>query len=382
MATNPAPLTFFDTPERLSSAAVRQQYERAASHAAIRQVLHGVPLPAALLNRERQVVAVNDQFARDVGVAEGAALGRRLGELIGCVHAGDAPAGCGTAPSCVECGAAQAIYAAREQETRATGDCRILVTANAGGSLEFRVTVTPLPLGEDKFYLIVLRDTFNDNRRRALERLFFHDVLNAAGGLQGLLENWSDLSQEEAAELGPVVASSAATIVDEIQSYRDMVSAERGELTVQARAVDVPATCALLKEVFGRHAVAEGKTIECRVPAGTPTVCTDPVLLRRVLGNLLKNALEASEPGDTVTLTFGAHPRPWFEVHNASAMPESSQVKVFQRSFSTKAAHGRGLGTYGARLLVERYLEGRISFWSSGGTGTVFRVELPGSAAE
>jgi signal transduction histidine kinase len=161
-----------------------------------------------------------------------------------------------------------------------------------------------------------------------------------------------------------------------------MVAAERGDLAVQAQTVDVPSTCALLKEVFGRHIVAEGKTIECRLPAGAGTVHTDPVLLRRVLGNLLKNALEASEPGDTVTLTFGAHPRPGFEVHNASVMHESARVNVFQRSFSTKAAQGRGLGTYGSRLLVERYLGGRISFWSTADTGTVFRVELPGSPAE
>ena len=36
-----------------------------------------------------------------------------------------------------------------------------------------------------------------------------------------------------------------------------------------------------------------------------------------------------------------------------------------------------GLGTYGSRLLTERYLGGEIGFESAGATGTTFRVSLP-----
>ena len=376
-ATNAVPLTFFDSPERLPMASVRAQHLRASQHASVAQVLHGIPIPAVLINAERQVVAANDQFARDVGVEEAKALGRRLGEIVGCVHATSFPSGCGTTEACVDCGAAISMKTAREQHVRSTNDCQIAVDSRAGASLEFRVTATPVQLDGDLFYLVVLRDTFNDNRRRVLERMFFHDVLNAAGGLQGLLENWSSLTPEETAELGPMAATGAATIVDEIQAYRDMVAAERGELAVHVEPVGVPETLALVTEMFGRHEVGVGKQVTFRCDAGTRPLATDAVLLKRVLGNLVKNALEASNPGDTVTMTFGRHDVAWFEVHNATVMPASAQLKVFQRSFSTKAAHGRGLGTYGSRLIVERYLGGRISFVSGAAHGTVFRVELP-----
>jgi signal transduction histidine kinase len=49
---------------------------------------------------------------------------------------------------------------------------------------------------------------------------------------------------------------------------------------------------------------------------------------------------------------------------------------VFQRSFTTKSGTGHGLGTYGMRLLGERYLGGRVSFVTSAEGGTVFSMRL------
>ena len=104
-------------------------------------------------------------------------------------------------------------------------------------------------------------------------------------------------------------------------------------------------------------------------------------MLGRVLGNLVKNAVEASSGGMKVVV--GAAPVDGgveFWVHNASAIPREAQLQVFQRSFSTKGA-GRGLGTYSVRLFAERYLGGKVSFESSEESGTIFRVVLPLSMA-
>jgi signal transduction histidine kinase len=100
-------------------------------------------------------------------------------------------------------------------------------------------------------------------------------------------------------------------------------------------------------------------------------------LVARILGNLVKNALEASPAGAEVTVrgeARGGHPE--FTVHNPGAMPAEVQHQLFQRSFSTKG-RDRGLGTYSVKLLAERYLGGRVSFESTPDRGTTFRVELP-----
>ena len=65
-----------------------------------------------------------------------------------------------------------------------------------------------------------------------------------------------------------------------------------------------------------------------------------------------------------------------FSVRNKSVIPEEAKRRVFQRSFSTKGA-GRGVGTYGMKLLGERFLGGSVNFSSREGEGTIFRLSLP-----
>ena len=65
-----------------------------------------------------------------------------------------------------------------------------------------------------------------------------------------------------------------------------------------------------------------------------------------------------------------------FWVQNDAVIPRSVQMRIFNRSFSTKGL-GRGLGTYSIRLLTERYLGGTVDFTSAPEAGTVFRVRLP-----
>ncbi|MCC7353132.1 MAG: ATP-binding protein, partial [Anaerolineae bacterium] len=104
---------------------------------------------------------------------------------------------------------------------------------------------------------------------------------------------------------------------------------------------------------------------------------SDPILLGRVIGNMVKNALEAIEPGQAITLgcrIIGEGVEFW--VHNPGFMPPSVQLQLFQRSFSTKGK-GRGLGTYSMKLLSERYLHGSVSFTSSLETGTTFVGRYP-----
>jgi signal transduction histidine kinase len=52
-------------------------------------------------------------------------------------------------------------------------------------------------------------------------------------------------------------------------------------------------------------------------------------------------------------------------------------TRIFQRSFTTKAEPGHGLGTYSMRLLAERYLDGQVVFESTPEKGTTFSLMLP-----
>src|SRR5690606_14947544 len=132
-----------------------------------------------------------------------------------------------------------------------------------------------------------------------------------------------------------------------------------------------------LAAAYANHEVAIGRSLV--VAQGTPAVCfeSDKALVRRVVGNMIKNALEASHPGQHVTVSCRqADDSVEFTVHNPNEMPRPVQLQVFKRSFSTKGS-GRGLGTYSMRLLSEQFLHGSVGFASSADEGTTFFARYP-----
>jgi hypothetical protein len=166
-------------------------------------------------------------------------------------------------------------------------------------------------------------------------------------------------------------------LAEEIQAQRDLTLAESGELATYPQSVR-PAV--FLRQLCEAHAVqdlASGRTVDLADPWGGK-LTTDVRLLGRVLGNMLRNALEATDLGGVVTVRCrNRGGRVAFEVHNEAVMPKNVQMQVFQRSFSTKAATGRGIGTHSMKLLGERYLHGTVGFTSRAPEGTTFWLDLP-----
>jgi len=104
---------------------------------------------------------------------------------------------------------------------------------------------------------------------------------------------------------------------------------------------------------------------------------TDKPLLRRIIGNMVLNALEASKSGDIVSIWVHCQAeRVRISVTNQGEMSVEVQLHLFKRSFSTKEKEGRGLGTYSMKLFGERYLGGVVGFYSNNGITTFF-IELP-----
>jgi C4-dicarboxylate-specific signal transduction histidine kinase len=81
---------------------------------------------------------------------------------------------------------------------------------------------------------------------------------------------------------------------------------------------------------------------------------SDRALLERVLGNMIKNAAEASQRDQVVELGCNRTPggiRFW--VRNEGVLEDNVRNQLFRNSFSTKSKN-RGLGTQSMKLLGER----------------------------
>lgn len=329
-----------------------------------------------VLNRERQIVGFNSRVAEVSGPAD-VLVGLRSGEAFGCVNAMRAPGGCATAPACATCGALGAILESQEQGVAIESECQLRTVHAPGRTLEFNVRAAPVAVEDARFTVVSLRDISAEKRREALEQIFFHDVLNTVAGLRGWVYGLRRTNGDHPRATERIDFLSRQ-VEREILDHRALLLAESGELVVDRRPVSTRALLADAASVFAGHGVAEGRSVELDPDAREVELVTDRALLLRVLINMVRNALEATPPGGAVSLGCaqdGAGARLW--VRNAGVMPAEVQARVFQRSFSTKASRGRGLGTYSMKLFGERWLGGEVSFASSADAGTVFSIRLP-----
>ena len=374
------PATHFADPARADAETIAQQSRQLRADPLLAGLLDCFPVAAVAVNRHRQIVLANSKLQEMVGISPEVLIGLRPGEALDCVHAFDMPSGCGTSPACPYCGAALALVDCLATGRPQVQECRVVRRAAKGPmALDLRVTATPLDIPSGRFLIFAVEDTTDEKRRRVLERLFFHDAINVAGGLQGLTQLLAESEGEEAREIRHEVYSLSTQLVEEIQAHRDLAAAESGDLEAHLVETDVPEILARLATSYAHQPVAVDKHLEIECIDDPAPIRTDPVLLRRVLGNLLKNALEASRSEATVTVRFDRDEcgAPRFEVVNPGVMPVAVRQQLFQRSYSTKDGAGRGVGSYSVKLFTERYLGGSVRFRSDDATGTVFTVTLP-----
>jgi hypothetical protein len=376
-APRPAP-----DPARPAGAAETESLHRAVHlNRFLAELIEAIPDMVLVLNSERQAIAANRQALTTLGKTESLLIGLRPGEILGCVGVAEAPGGCGTGARCGLCGAVQAILASQQTGERVSREARILVDRGSVGALDLLITARPAAVDGSPLTICILRDISDQKRRTVLETLFFHDILNAAGGISGLAWILADtnrcLSPEKEQECRLGMARLSRRLIEEICHQRDLLAAERGVFEPRMEEIDVPAALREVRELYAGHPVARNRSLEV-AEESTGTIRSDATIVRRVLGNLVKNALEATPEGGAVRISSrDLGERVALEVSNPGVMPREVQLQVFQRSFSTKADRGRGIGTYSIKLFVERYLQGTVGFTSAEPGGTTFTVTLP-----
>ncbi|GLH74425.1 sensor histidine kinase [Geothrix limicola] len=369
------PATYFASPERSSRELLRLEAEACLNHPVAGFLMEALDGLVLILDTHRQVLATNDRVLQVTDPADGTPLGRRPGELFGCIHVPEAPNGCGTNHACAHCGAVLTVLKAQRQGKPVRSEC--LLTLQNGDLLEsseYEIVASPLSVGPYDLIAVVLHDLSAAKRRDALERLFYHDVANLMQGIRG----WADLLASGATS-SKAVAQKLAHLTDlldrELKSHRAMAQAEHGQLKPRIRVTLPQEILRDVGDLLERHALARDRNIRI-LPAPEDLVPTDPELLSRILLNMAVNAIEASFMGEAITLSAELEgPLICFKVHNPGVIPEEIHSRIFQRSFSTKGTAGRGLGTYAMKLFGENVLQGKVGF-DTGSEGTTFWVRI------
>ncbi|MGA2254929.1 MAG: PAS domain-containing sensor histidine kinase [Thermoguttaceae bacterium] len=343
----------------------------------LQQGLDAMPNMVVILNSNRQIVAANRKFLNILGASVAELVEKRPGEAVNCIRAKDGPNGCGTGDHCMTCGVVNAILESGKHNAEVVRECRILAqTPSQVVALDLRVTASSFEVENEVFILAAIEDISHEKRVAVLQRTFFHDVLNTAGCIRGYadyLAAASTLDQKVCQRL----SSLSGQLIEEIQSQRDLLHAESGQLQTQPVPLKANQVLEELRNQYLKHPVAENRSISIG-QTWEGAIITDRQLLNRVLGNMVKNALEATSPGRTVTLScIDSGETVTFMVNNLEILRKEVQLQVFQRSFSTKGETGRGIGTYSMKLFGERYLGGTVDFVSRMPEGTTFHLVLP-----
>ncbi len=106
-------------------------------------------------------------------------------------------------------------------------------------------------------------------------------------------------------------------------------------------------------------------------------VSADPVLLRRVIENLVLNAIDAMPQGGQLTFrTTVRDKRAVFELSDTGAGLTSEECERLFTPYYTTKQHGTGLGLAIAQSVVSDH-HGTITVSSRKNEGTTFHIELP-----
>lgn len=367
--------SLFASADRLCREAIIEQHEMLINTPMIKNVIDSIPEIVMVINKQRQIVYANYSMIRFLNIENSdTVLGKRPGEVFECVHADEMPGGCGTSESCCVCGAVESLLEGQENG-RSEKECRL--TKKDGNVLDLRVSSVLLKVNDKFFIVFTITDISNEKRRRILERIFLHDILNTAGGVYCWAELLKDAELEETREYSDMIIDLSGNLLDEIKAQKELTAAENNELKVRSETLNSKNILENFREFFKNQDIGKDKRILIDENSIEFVFNSDGILLKRIILNMLKNALEAVNPGDMIILSCNVNDEEIiFSVNNPGVMERKIQLQIFQRSFSTKGK-GRGLGTYSIKLLTERYLKGKAYFTTSEEEGTTFYVSIP-----
>jgi len=249
------------------------------------------------------------------------------------------------------------------------------VSEFSGKIVTIRVEISPVLNNENRIIgaIAIIEDI---SERKQIEKIFFHDIVNTAGNLKGLAAILSEnLESPVKHKYSQMLLNQAEQILAELKTHRYLFSSNAPKLDIKKIS-----SLDFLNEVvspFNSTGLPRGARLKIAPSSINAEFETDLQILNRIIGNMIKNAIDAAKENEEIITGCGFEAGVvTFWVHNSLQIPEAIRFQLFTRSVSTKG-EGRGLGTLSMKILTEQYLKGKIYFSSDEERGTTFVVCFP-----
>jgi len=179
------------------------------------------------------------------------------------------------------------------------------------------------------------------------------------------------------------VAKHSNELLTTIESIMEATKIETGAVVTENRPVNL---FAFMENLKSQCAIPPDKelTVDWQYPADPPPLFTDEASLRRILQNLISNAIKFTDKGRVAIAARHIPERQSVEFtvsDTGIGIPADSLPLIFelfrqQDSSTTREHGGLGLGLYLVKKLTER-IGGTVSVESKVGSGSVFTVTVP-----
>jgi signal transduction histidine kinase len=187
---------------------------------------------------------------------------------------------------------------------------------------------------------------------------------------------------EHAAELTDKVCLATKSVINMFDSLFDLARIESSQIKVNKTNVHLPE---LFRELDLQYQpAAQAKKLELRMRGKQFDIYTDHQLLKRILGNLVMNAIKFTDKGGVLLACRPTKQGLRFEIWDTGVgIPQDQQEAVFKEFYKSPShsgtSDGFGLGLSIVARLCEP-LDFKFSMRSRVGRGSVFHIEVPTKA--
>jgi signal transduction histidine kinase/CheY-like chemotaxis protein len=212
-----------------------------------------------------------------------------------------------------------------------------------------------------------------------------HDLLQPLNAARLNLSTLTEAApNDEVRRFARQIDLALTNLEDLIRTLLDMSKLDAGAMRPELASVELEQILSSLRQEFAPTAAARGLKLTIR--PSRAYVRTDPLLIKRILQNLINNALRYTRRGGVL---LGARPRGdriRIEVCDTGpGIPPDRREAIFEE-FRREGALNPGDGGFGLGLSIVRRLaqalDHRVDLASRVGFGSTFAIELPAASAE
>ena len=262
------------------------------------------------------------------------------------------------------------------------------VTIRRGETLSLQVNITRMvddwhnPIG----FVIVFDNLTNLEKAQRLAawqevaRRIAHEIKNPLTPIQLSAQRLRKRYLDKITEDQHIFDQCTATIINQVDEIKKLVSEFSDFARMPKLHKEQKNLCRLVEEVVFLYREAHKHlAITSSTDPTIPEFLFDAVQIKRVLINLLDNAVSVLNDGGTIDVTLGyrkdQHLVRLEVTDNGPGIAEEVKLRIFEPYFSTRKS-GTGLGLAIAHTIVTEH-NGIIRAYDNAPTGAVFTVELP-----